>query len=68
MSNPTVMIELSRTDAQRLLNSLITTAMIAGDTALPDEDCEGDSSEFGAIDYVDRFTGQLRRQLEKEGL
>ena len=68
MSIPTVTIQLSRDSAQRLLISLETTAMIAGDCALPDEKCEDDSSEFEAIDYVDRFIGQLRNQVEKEGL
>ena len=64
MSNPTLTIELTREEARRLLAGLQTTAMIAGDCALDDASCEEGSSEFGSIEQVDRFIGQIRRQLE----
>ncbi len=64
MTSSMITIQLSEDDARRLLASLQSTAMIAGDCALDDANCGEGCSEFGAIDQVDRFIGQLRRQLE----
>jgi hypothetical protein len=64
MSNPTVTIEFTKDEARRLLAGLQTTASIAGDCALPEGGCEEGASEFGAIEVVDQFIGQLRTQLE----
>ena len=68
MSNPTVTIQLSQDDARRLLTSLETTAWLAEECILPDEECEDDSSESesGALNYVERFIEELREELEKE--
>ena len=62
-----ITIQLSERDAKRLLAGLQTTAMIAGDCFLPDDECEDVFSESRAIDEVDRFAGQLRSQLEEGG-
>lgn len=64
MSSPRLTIELTEEEARRLLAGLQTTAMIAGDCALDDASCEEGRSEFGAIDQVDRFIGQVRGLLE----
>ena len=67
MTSPKITIQLSEDDAKHLLSSLRTTAMIAGDCFLRDDECKDGFSESRAIDEVDRFTGQLRRPLEEGG-
>lgn len=64
MSNPKVTIEFTKDEARRLLAGLQTTASIAGDCAMPEGASEEGASEFRAIEVVDQFIGQLRRQLE----
>ena len=76
MSNTTVTIQLSDRDAKRLVDSLESTLMIAGECVLGDER-QGDGtivwgslendpdSESGAIENVAAFTGQLRDKVEK---
>ncbi len=63
MTGTKLTIQLSEDDTKRLLDSLETTATIAGDCLAPDDKCDDGFSEGRAIDEVDRFIGQLRRQL-----
>ncbi len=75
MSKFTVTIQLSEQDARRLVDSLESTLMIAGECALGDEQLEDGSiewgslendpgSEAGALENVSTFKRQLSTAIE----